>query len=428
MLRWILRSLALASLLFAVVMVISPSWYHAGRSWIEPAWAEEIWIVEPGTTYSVRPEDLPPPGATASASNPPRRVQRPEQAWPQVPPGFKVTLFAEGLGRARWLEVAPNGDVFLTQPRDGQITLLRDSKGDGKADIVQPFLKGLSNPHGMAFQPGAFYFADVRGVWRVPYEAGDQQASATPRLVTRPGALGGRSGHSTRILAFDPTGERFYVAVGSAGNIAVEKTPRATVQVFDADGKNQADFATGLRNPVGLTFHPETGKLYTVVNERDGMGDELVPDYLTEVREGAFYGWPYAYIGPNPQPGFAERAPDLVAETVVPDLLFRSHSAPLGLVFYEGASFPADYQGDAFVALHGSWNAAKPRGYMVARVPFENGQPQGGYEAFMTGFWQGGSAPAQVWGRPAGLAVWQDGSLLIADDTAGVIWRVSYEG
>jgi glucose/arabinose dehydrogenase len=198
------------------------------------------------------------------------------------------------------------------------------------------------------------------------------------------------------------------------------------VQEFDADGSNRRTFATGLRNPVGIAFYPGTDDLYVVVNERDGMGDELVPDYLTRVRRGGFYGWPYSYIGSNPQPGFADKRPDLVARAIVPDVLFRSHSAPLGLVFYQGSQFPGDYRNDAFVALHGSWNAAVPRGYFVARVRFENGRPKGDYEVFASGFWRDSDENAYVMGRPVGLAVARDGALLIADDAGSAIWRVSY--
>ena len=197
-------------------------------------------------------------------------------------------------------------------------------------------------------------------------------------------------------------------------------------QVFDLDGGGQRTFASGLRNPVGIAFRPGGDALYVVVNERDGVGDEMVPDYLTRIEDGDFFGWPYAYLGPNPQPGYGDRRPDLVARTKLPDVLFRSHSAPIGLVFYDGKSFPDDYRGDAFVALRGSWNAAVPRGYMIVRVPFEDGRPAGGYQVFATGFWERGENTASVWGRPAGLAVAADGSLLIADDTGGVIWRISY--
>ena len=379
----------------------------------------------PGTRYEVRPADLPPPYATGSASASPSVVARPADWLPLVPEGFSVTLFAAGLEHPRSLAATPDGGVFLAEPRPGLIRLLHDRDGDGVAESNEVFAEGFERPHGLAVQGEALYVADLAGVWRLPLAGG-----GAPERITPPGAFGAPGGHWTRNLVFHPDGSRFYVAIGSAGNIAEEPLPRASVQVFAADGSGQQTFASGLRNPVGIAFAPGGDDLYVVVNERDGLGDELVPDYLTALREGGFYGWPYAYIGPNPQPGFAERDPAKVAATLVPDLLFRSHSAPIGLVFYEGDSFPADYQGDAFVALRGSWNAGEPRGYMVVRVPFADGRPEGHYEAFVTGFRldaPGGEGRAEVWGRPAGLAIAADGSLLIADDTSGSVWRVQAE-
>jgi glucose/arabinose dehydrogenase len=280
----------------------------------------------------------------------------------------------------------------------------------------------------LAIRAGAVYVADTRAVWRLPYRVGEKQAGGPAERVTPPGALGSGGSHWTRNIVFAPDGAHFFVAIGSAGNLAEEPAPRATVQAFAADGSNQRTFADGLRNPVGIAVRPGSDELWVVVNERDGLGDELVPDYLTRIRRGDFFGWPYAYTGTNPQPGFADRRPDLVRRSRVPDLLFRSHSAPIGLVFYTGTSFPPAYRGDAFVALRGSWNADRPRGYMVARVPFEDGRPRGYYEAFATGFWVAGTTTAQVIGRPAGLAVTGDGALLIADDTGDRVWQVRYVG
>ena len=222
-----------------------------------------------------------------------------------------------------------------------------------------------------------------------------------------------------------------YIAIGSSGNIGEDPLPRATIQVFDLGpngATNQRTFASGTRNPVGLAFYPGTSDLYTAVNERDTLGDELVPDYFTKVADGGFYGWPYSYIGQNPQPGFADKRPDLVAKAIVPDLLLRSHSAPLGIAFSTGTKFPAEYQGGVFIALHGSWNAAAPRGYLVAYAPFTNGKPAGDYQIFATGFWTMGADHAGVMGRPAAVAVAKDGSLLVADDVGNTIWRISYTG
>lgn len=386
----------------------------------------------PGTQITISPSDLPAPFATDSVANSAQRIARPSSVVPDVPAGFRASVFADGLTHARWLAVAPNGDVFLAESSAGKVTVLRDADGDGVAEASATWVEGLRYPHGLAFRDGFVYVADTRAVWRYPYAVGQMTASDPAQQVTPSGALGDGSGHATRSILISDDGATLYVAVGSRSNIGVEAAPRATIQAFDlvdggAKAENGRTFASGLRNPVGLAVEPVTGALWTVVNERDGLGDELVPDYLTAVREGAFYGWPYSYIGSHPQPELAGRAPDLVASAVVPDLLFRTHSAPLGLVFYGGTQFPEAYRGDAFVALHGSWNAMQPRGYAVARVRFKDGRPVGGYELFATGFWAGGAGRARVWGRPVGLAVAADGALLVADDVGQVVWRIVAE-
>jgi glucose/arabinose dehydrogenase len=380
----------------------------------------------PGARIEVRADDLPQPYATESTTNPSRIIPAPEGVAPKLPPGFRVGVFASGLTDARWLAVADNGDVFLAEPSAGRITLLRDSNGDGKANMVQTFAEGFDRPHGIAFRPGYLYVADTERVWRLKYELGQTKAAGKPEPVTAPKALGDGNGHWTRNIVFSPDGTRFYVTVGSRANIDEERAPRATVQEFAADGGALGTYASGLRNPVGIAFYPGTSDLYVAVNERDTLGDGLVPDYLTRLKPGGFYGWPYFYLGQHPQPGFADKRPELAATAIPPDLLFESHSAPLGLVFYGRDNFPQEYRGNAFVALHGSWNSKHPRGYMVARVPFKDGRPQGYYEAFMTGFWLAGENRAEVWGRPAGLAIAGDGSLLVADDVGEKIWRVRY--
>ena len=387
------------------------------------AWAENP---KSGEVIVVRTAEVPPPYATPSAAAPPRAVKRPDGASLDVLPGFRANLFAERLGHARWLAVAPNGDVFLAEPRFGRITLLRDSSGSGHADFTSVFASGFDQPHGMAFHHGHLYIADLQGIWRLSYAPGQTTAGEPPERLTPPGALGGTGGHRTRTIVFSPTGDRIFLADGSASNLDELPPPRASIQEFRSDGSHQRTFAFGLRNPVGMAFRPGTDELWTVVNERDGMGDGLVPDYLTRVVDGGFYGWPYSYLGDHPQPGLAEKRPDLVAKAIVPDLLFRAHSAPLGLVFYDGAQFPAEYQGDAFVALHGSWNSSIPAGYMVVRVPFKNDKPTGSYQTFATGFRLNGGSPAIVWGRPVGLAVAGDGSLLVADDVGQTVWRISW--
>lgn len=385
-----------------------------------PAWAAERIVL--------RPDMLPPPDEEASVSNPSRTVPRPEGTMPAVPPGFVISLYADKLEHARWLAVGEGGDVFLAESNAGKITLLADRSGSGRADTVTTFADGFDKPHGMAVHNGFLYVADTERVWRLPYRLGTPRAAGPREAVTERDSLGDSRGHWTRGLAISPDGQRMLVGIGSKNNIGVEEPPRATVREFGIDGKLLGTFASGLRNPVGIAFQPGTDNLYVVVNERDGLGDELVPDYLTRVQRGGFYGWPYSYIGSHPQPGFARKRPDLVARAIVPDVLFRSHSAPLGLAFHTGTQFPAEYRDDAFVGLHGSWNAAEPRGYMVARIPFKDGKPEGGYEPFVTGFRLGDSGRAEVFGRPVGVAVARDGSLLIADDAGQAVWRVRYVG
>jgi len=403
-----------ATLLTAlIILLVAPTWGHS-----EPP--------KPGQKISITPSSLPPPQAASSGANSSDHVKRSANHGVTVLPGFHAHLFAENLENPRLPLTAPDGALLLAESSSGKITRLYDKNGDGTADAIDTFLSGFQHPYGLAIREGYLYVADTQAVWRVPYPAG-----GTPRRITPEGSLGDASGHSTRSLAIHPDGTRFYVGIGSRGNIAEENEPRATIRefTFDKDGTaNPATirtYAAGLRNAVGLAFRSGTTELYATINERDGLGDNLVPDYLTRVKEGGFYGWPYSYIGSNPQPGFAERKPELVRSALVPDLLFAAHSAPLGMVFYEGDSFPAHYKGDAFVALHGSWNAAKPAGYAVAHVPFRDGKPTGDYEIFAAGFWVEGDNPPIVWGRPAGLAVLQDGSLIIADDVGGTLWRIS---
>ena len=379
----------------------------------------------PGQRFQFDPDKLPAPAPEESVANTPNVAALPDPPPFRLPAGFMVNKFAGPFDYPRWLTVAPNGDVFLALPDSGEVMLLRDSLGVGKADLATVFARGFHRPHGLAVHDGYLYVADVDRVWRLPWHAGDSRAAGKAEPVTARGVFGSASGHWTRNIVFAPDGRRFFVDVGSADNIGEDPSPRATVQSFAEDGGDQRTYASGLRNAVGIAFYPGTDDLYVVVNERDGMGEGLVPDFLTRLQEGGFYGWPYAYIGQHAQPDMPQR-PDMVARTIVPDLLFQSHSAPLGLVFYQGAMFPAEYRGDAFVSLHGSWNAEQPTGYKIVRVPFKNGRPVGYYENFLTGFWAGGESPANVWGRPVGLAVARDGSLLVADDVSGIIWRISY--
>jgi len=389
-----------------------------------PALAEDV---TPGTKFEIRPDALPKPYATDAVANSAEPVARTDAMRPRVPTGMTATLFATGLSGPREMLVLPDRSILVSEPEAGRISRLVAPNPPARARAM-PFLTGLDQPYGMTLRQDALYVADLDGLWRVPWAAGDAKAQAKPQRITPDGAFDGGKGHHSRNVIWDPTSDRFLVAIGSRSNIAEEPAPRATIQAFAADGSGGRTYASGLRNPIGLALQPGTGRLYTVVNERDGLGNGLVPDYLTAVQEGGFYGWPYSYIGQNPQPDLADKQPELVKKAIVPDLLFESHSAPLDLVFYDGSMFP-DWRGDALVTLHGSWNRADPIGYMVVRVPFRDGKPAGGYEALATGFRvDRGDGAAQVWGRPAGIAVLPDGSILVSDDEGGTIWRIAKSG
>ena len=378
-----------------------------------------------GQHFQFMASNIPPPYATPASAQRSTKAQDPDLGKLQLPPGFKANLFADGLTNARWLQMAPNGDLLMAEAEAGKITLLRDADGDGRAEVKETFADGFQRPHGMAFANGKFYVADALGIYSYPYKQGDTKVSGPRTQVTEQGAFGALGGHWTRNLAADSKGN-IYVAIGSAENIGEDPPHRAAVSKVVGDKLVQ--LGTGLRNPVGIAFYPGTDDLYVVVNERDGEGDELVNDYLTRVQQGDFYGWPYAYLGQHEEPSLKGKRPDLVAKAKVPDVLFRSHSAPLGLLFYTGTQFPAQYRGGAFVAHHGSWNASNPRGYKIVYVPFKDKRPVGGYDNFALGFWTTGNAPAGVMGRPVGLAQAKDGSLLVADDVGNAVWRIAYTG
>jgi glucose/arabinose dehydrogenase len=401
---------------------------------------------ELGRSFRLTPSNLPAPKDTRSVSNGPRALPFRDQA-PKVPEGFTVTLFAK-LRHPRRMLVLPDGDVFVAEQKLGQLTLLYAGP-NGKAEVIRRWAVGFNQPYGLAWRDGHVLVADQDGIWEVPHKLGDgrpvhgdsgKAAGLRPdqrkpsfsfkgqSMLTRKGVFGVVGGHANRPLAIDPKTGALFAGVGSGSNIDVEPPVKATVQRFEADGGGQTTYISGVRNPCGLATNPDTGEIWAVVQERDGLGDRLVPDYMVRLREGAFYGWPYAYMGQHPQPGFASRAPEKVKQSKVPDLLFESHSSAMDLVFYDGNQFPPEYRGSAFVALKGSWNRSEPTGYKVVRVPFKDGQPEGSYENFMTGFWVSGHRRAEVWGRPAAITVMKDGSLLVADDQAGTIWRVAYTG
>jgi glucose/arabinose dehydrogenase len=372
--------------------------------------------------HEIRIDQLPKPYATPSAGNPPHVTSQPANAALHLPPGFHISLFASKLDDPRAMLQAPNGDVIVSEPGAGKITILRDANHDGVAEQRFTFASGLDNPYGLAFHDRWLYVGNEGAIIRFPYAAGQTSFIGKPQELGRLPS----GGHSTRGVIFNRAGTKMYISIGSNSNVSAGEGPeRAAIIELNPDGSGRHVFAGGLRNPVGMAWEPVTGALWTAVNERDGLGDELVPDYATRVQPNAFYGWPYAYLGPHEDPRRAGEQPALVKRTIAPSVLIQSHSAPLGIAFYQGTMFPPAYRGRAFVALHGSWNREARTGYKVISIPFRNGNPTGGYDDFVAG-WMTDETSRTVWGRPVGLLVLGDGSLLISDDGAGKIWRVTY--
>ncbi len=403
----------------------------------------------PGTWRLILPKDLPKPSPAESISNSADRVTAPEDAAPLLPEGFSAYRIASGLRGPRVVRVAPNGDLFVADSRANRLLVYRlDESGAVTEQSV--FASGLSQPYGIAFYPSDrprwVYVANSGSIVRFPYEEGDMSARGEPEEVVAGLPTGG---HWTRDIAFSPDGGTLYVSVGSLSNVAeaiaaqlevdakvwADEMPlgalwgseegRAQVRAYDPEGGNDRVVATGLRNCSGMAVQPKTGALWCVVNERDGLGDNVPFEYATTVRDGAFYGWPWYYIGSNEDPRHQGARPDLAGEVTIPDVLLQAHSAPLGITFYEGDRFPADYKGDAFVTMHGSWNRGTRTGYKVVRLKFENGRPTGAYMDFMTGFVL---SDASVWGRPVGVAAAKDGALIVTEDGSGTIWRITYDG
>ena len=393
---------------------------------------------KPGAFQKITPRDLPPPYASESVDNGPKLVPRPADAWPQAPPGFKVEQYAAGLDNPREIRTAPNGDLFVAESEPGQVNVFRGIGGDGKAQSAQVFASGLTLPFGIAFYPPGpdpkyVYVANTGSVVRFPYENGDVKARAAPQVVVANlpgfGRLRG-GGHWTRDLAFSLDGRKMYISVGSRSNVDdTDNNPveyhRADILEANPDGTGLRVYAWGIRNPVGIAVDSQTGELWASVNERDQLGDNLPPDYITQVQDGGFYGWPWYYIGANQDPRHRGKHPELRDKVIVPDVLLEPHNASLEMVFYQGEQFPKEYRGDIFAAEHGSWNKTVRTGYEVVRVPLKNGKATGEYEHFVSGFV---TSDRQVWGRPVGVAVARDGSLMVTDDGSNCIWGVSYVG
>jgi glucose/arabinose dehydrogenase len=364
---------------------------------------------------------LPKPFTKPIVANPPHGQPTPG-FMPKALQGFKVSVFARGFEEPRYLAVAPNGDVFVAETSAGKVDVLRDPGDGNPSDARAAFATGLDDPFGIAFHGDYVYIGDTDQVIRYRYDPKTSKRVGGQEHVL---ALPGGGMHFTRTVAFSLDGNKMFVSAGSDCNVCVETDPRrAAIQIADPDGKNAKVYASGLRNAVGLAVDPDTGQLWADVNERDMMGDNLPPDYFTHVQPGGFYGWPYSYIGKNLDPRVADKRPDLVAKAIVPDILLGPHVAPLESLFYSGKQFPARYWHGAFVAEHGSWNRSIHLGYQVVFVPFHDGQPSGAPIGFLNGFDPNPRAKA-VDGRPVGVAVAKDGSLLVSDDVGSVIWRVS---
>ncbi|MEN3370116.1 MAG: hypothetical protein V7609_2259 [Verrucomicrobiota bacterium] len=405
-----------------------------GNAAVTADWTQDA----PGVRHKITVEDLPAPYATESANNSPRVVRRPDGAQPRVPEGFKIEEYAGGFSYPRFLLTAPNGDIFVTESRSDAIKVLRDGNGDGKPEVTETFAsEGMKDPFGIAFYPPGpdpqfLYVANTNGVVRFPYRNGDLKARGPVEKLSAELSGGGLlpgGGHWTRDIVFSPDGKKMYVSIGSFSNVsdnAMEKE-RARIFEFNPDGTGRNVFAWGIRNAVGIAFRPGTNELWMSTNERDELGEDLVPDYISRVQPGGFYGWPWFYIGNHQDPRHKGAHADLADKVLVPDVLVQSHSATLNLCFYDGAQFPPEYKGDLFAAFHGSWNRARRTGYKIVRVPFEKatGKARGDYEDFVTGFV---TPEGNVWGRPVGITVAKDGSLLFSEDGNKTIWRVSYGG
>jgi glucose/arabinose dehydrogenase len=441
-----------------VTAQISPAAAPAMPGTPPPSDANDWHHAAPGVSHHFVLADLPPPYSTRSSGNPPKVVKQPADAALAVPPGFTVRLFASGFINPRIIRVAPNGDIFVAETAANRIRVLRAADGADAPSENQVFAEGLDHPFGIVFYPLGtdpqwIYVANNNSVVRFPYHTGDLKVSGPAQIIV-PQLTESHGGHSTRDVAFSRDGKRLFISVGSGSNVAQTMTKkdlkdipaweaehgrgaawdaeinRADILVTDPEGHQPLRaFATGIRNGVGIAVDPETGDLWTSTNERDGLGDDLVPDYITRVKEGGFYGWPWYYLGNHEDPRHAGERPDLAGQAIVPDVLLQAHSASLQMCFYTAtngvAAFPADYRGDIFAAFHGSWNRSSRTGYKVVRVRLQQGVPTGEYDDFLTGFVVDDRS---VWGRPVGVAVAHDGALLVSEDGNGTLWRIAPTG
>jgi len=445
----ILKGSSIAFVLLAPMFVLAPSNAHEPASTGGEAPAEDD---RPGDRHFIDPDELPPPVNEGDPEAPdfennPVIVDRAGRL-PDVPNGFEVEVFAEGFNQPRVMRVAPNGDVFLAESGAGRVLVFDEDAADDLPAEPEVFAEGLDRPFGIAFYPAEdpeyVYVGAANQVVRYPYSEGDRQATGPAEVII---ADIPTERHWTRDLAVAPDGEHLFVSIGSASNVAGDmsetppggveaweaehgrgaawddETDRAVVRIFDPEGEQVRNYATGLRNCSGMTIQPQTDELWCTGNERDHLGADVVPDYLTTVQDGGFYGWPWYYIGDNEDPAHAGERPDLAEEVIAPEVLIQAHSSTLQVVFYDEKAFPRKYQGDAFAALRGSWNREFRTGYKVIRAVMDrHGEPTGEYVDFMTGFVLNED---EVWGRPSGVTVTHDGALLVAEDGNGTIYRVT---
>jgi glucose/arabinose dehydrogenase len=397
------------------------------KTWLTVLYVSLITIATASLALQVTHPKLPPPFHSPSSNNGPRIISRPDGAQLRLPNGFSIDVYAEGFQRPRFMVEGPRKEILVSDSMEkGGVYVLLDKDQDFRVDSKQKLIDGLDRPYGLAFWKDYLYIAETTSLKRYRYDA------STMTLVSKGEEIVSMKdfskGHWTRTVLFDREGKKMYLTIGSGSNVSTgEDLRRAAINRYNPDGSGHEIFASGVRNVIGLRWYPGTDTLWAAVQERDGLGDDLVPDYFTAIRQGGFYGWPYAYIGPNEDPRNKGQRPDLVKRALIPDVPLGAHVAVLDALFYTGKQFLQTYQGGAFLAFHGSWNRSKRVGYSVAFVPFKDGQPISGPQEFLTGFMLDPDK-REVWGRPVGLFQLPDGSLLISEDGSKKIWRISYKG